>query len=412
MQLKAWPFPLLALVLGLAGVLVGAGVSLLIPNTYRSQATLRMKNEQSIPSANEEIQRIVPAVMSRGSLARIINGVGLYRDEQRTQPLEEVIDEMRRAVRILLVSGPARADNVAFNIQFDYPDRVKARQTVAALVSKFQEVASNSAAQAGPHAEIIRIIDTASLPLDPVSPTKTVIVTGGFLMGLLIAFLLRIGFRGGWIRRRFAVAAFAMGLAGVICAMFAQAVNLEMSRIYGGPTILWTNHFRSTASLMLPGAKSADVDAIKSEALSRTSLAQIVNDPRLRLYSSEQATTPLEDVLQSMKKDISITGWTQQDGAFLSISFEYPDRFRAQRTLTALLAKLDEIASQRLSPPEITRPAPVIEILDQPSTPIHPAKPNRYLIASTGGICGVFLAAIVSLLRRRWKPEPRIAVNS
>jgi len=411
MQLKAWPFPLLALVLGLAGLLLGTGVAWLVPNTYSSKATLRIEHEPSVASANEEIMRMTTAVMSRVNLARIIQEAGLYRDEQRVKPLEDVIDDMRRAIHIDLVSAPGNKESVAFNIGFEYKDRVKARETVAALIANFQD-ASNSLKQDGPRAEKMWVVDTASLPIDPVSPTKTVTLTGGFLAGLLIAVLFRIVFRGGWIRRRFAVAAFAMGVAGVILSLFARDINRITVTGPDQKPIFWTNHFRSRASFRLSGAKGVDVAAIENEALSRTSLAQIVEDPHLRLYSSEQATTPLEDVVQSMRKSISIDGSTDEDGAFLSITFEYRDRFRAQQTLTAVLKKFEEVARGRLSATLATQPAPVIEILDKASTPIDPVKPNRYLISGMGGICGIFLAGIISLVRRRWKPEQAMPVNS
>lgn len=411
MQLKAWPFPLLALVLGLAGLVLGTGVAWLIPNLYTSQATLRIEKEPSVASADEEIMRMTMAVMSRSSLARVINQDGLYRDEQRVKPLEDVIDEMRRRIHVEPVRTPGQKENVAFSVRFDYGDRVKARQTAAALIARFQEEASNPGTLTGPRAGKMTVVDFPSLPISPVSPTNYVIVTGGFLSALLIALLLRTIFRGGWIRRRFVLAGLTMGVAGMILSLVARDINLISVTGPGQKPIFWENHFRSNAIFMLPDATRDDVEAIENEALSRTSLAKILEDPRLHLYSSEQATTPLEDVVQSMRNSISITPQTKP-GAFLSIAFEYRDRFRAQQALTALLGKFEEVANQRLSAPMVTKPTPVIEILDRASTPIDPAKPNRYLIAGTGGICGVFLAGIISLLRRRWKPEQRISVNS
>jgi capsular polysaccharide biosynthesis protein len=401
MQLKAWPFPLMALVLGLAGLLAGTGIAWLIPNTYASQATLQMKNVPSRAVGTEEIQRLQAAVMRRASLARIIRGVGLYQDEQRVTPLEDVIDGMRRAIYVDIAAKPHSQD-VVFNIRFAYKDREKARKTVAALVWMLQEEASNSGTQAGHRAGKMTVLDVASLPIEPVSPTKTIIVAGGFLAGLLIAGLLRTIFYRGWIRRRFAVVAVALGIAGVICALSAEDLRAP----------LWVRHYRSTATFELPTAHGADIDAIKKELLSRTSLAQIVNDPRLRLYSREQPTTPLEDIVESMSKNVSIGSRIYGDGALLSMSFEYPDRFKAQQTTTVLLWKFRELANRRLSAPETTKPAPTIEILGQASTPINPVKPNRYLIAGMGGIGGVFLAGVISLLRRRWKPEQQIPVNS
>ena len=288
---------------------------------------------------------------------------------------------------------------------------MKSRDARGALIARFQEEAANSGAQAGRRAGRLTVVDMANLPIRPVSPANAVIVTGGFLSGLLIAFLLRVVFRKGWLRRRFVVAALAMGVAGMLLSMLVRDINLSLTHA-GQDPIFWTNQFRSDASFMLPGATRADLDAIANEVTSRTSLAQIVQDPRLRLYASEQRTTPLEDVVQSMRNSISISRSIYQNRAFFSISFQYRDRFKAQQTLTALLNKFEEVADQRLPGAAPARPEPVIEILDQPSTPINPVKPNRYLISSTGGICGVFLAGIISLLRRRWKPAEKLSVNS
>jgi hypothetical protein len=194
-----------------------------------------------------------------------------------------------------------------------------------------------------------------------------------------------------------------MGVGGMVLSLLARDINLFLTNS-GQKSIFWTNQFRSDASFMLPGATPTDFDAITSEVMSRTSLAQIVHDPRLRLYASEQRTSPLEDVVQSMRRSVSIGRSIYQDRTFFSITFEYRDRFKAQQTLTALLGKFEEVADQRLSGAAPTRPVPAIEILDKASTPIDPVKPNRYLISGMGGVCGVFLAGIISLLRRRWSP--------
>ena len=47
----------------------------------------------------------------------------------------------------------------------------------------------------------------------------------------------------------------------------------------------------------------------------------------------------------------------------------------------------------------------VLDVLDNADIPVSPVKPNRYLIALTGSVFGIFLAAVISLIRRRWKPE-------
>ncbi len=412
MQLKAWPFPLLALMLGLAGLLLGTGIAWLIPSTYTSQAALRIGNEPSVAAADEEISRMLTAVMSRVSLSRIIQQQVLYRDEMRVKPLEDIIVEMRRATHVEIVRSLSQNANIAFTIGFDDRDRVKARETVSALIARFQEEASNPGTQTEPRAAKMTVVDFPSLSVHPVSPSTRVIVAGGFLSGLLIAFLLRIVFRGGWIRRRFVAAALAMGAAGMVLSLVAREINLVSVTGPNQKSVFWNERFRSEASFVLPGATTADLNAIINEVTGRTSLAQIMQDPHLRLYASEQTTTPLEDVVESMRKSISMSLSIYQNRAFYSIAFEYRDRFRAQQALTVLLKKFEQVADQRLSGTAPAKPVPAIEILDRASAPIDPVKPNRYLIAGMGGVCGVFLAGIISLLRRRWKPATQMPASS
>jgi len=411
MQLKAWPFPLLALVLGVAGLLAGAGISWLIPNTYVSEATLLMEGSPSAASAIHEMMPLDVAAVSRASLSRIIQEVGLYRDEQRVTPLEDVIDEMRRAIHIDYSTARQRPEAVAFNVSFACKDPGKAQETVMALIARLQEEATKSATRADAGPEKATVVDIANLPVRPVSPTHTFVIVVGFLGGLVLAAMLRLIFRRGWIRRRFATFAVAMGIAGLLFAAGADAVNLASSRA-GQRSIFWENHYRSTATFVLPTIQLADMYAIKQQVLSRTSLAGILQDPRFRLYSKQQATTPLEDIVQLMKSNISVITQGYRDGTFVSLSFEYPDRFKVQQTVTVLINRFREIANRGITAHVDSAPAPKIEILDQPSTPVSPVKPNRYLISGMGGFCGMFLAGIISLLRRRWKPEPQIPVNS
>jgi hypothetical protein len=95
MQLKAWPFPLLAIVLGLAGLLVGLGISFLVPARYASEAVLRI-DAGHLTTDRLNMLRAQQEVESRANLSRIITAEGLYRSDLRVEPLEDVILAMRR----------------------------------------------------------------------------------------------------------------------------------------------------------------------------------------------------------------------------------------------------------------------------------------------------------------------------
>jgi uncharacterized protein involved in exopolysaccharide biosynthesis len=94
-------------------------------------------------SLNERIQQMETQILSRTELSSIINDprLQLYKDELKTKPLEDVIDEMKRAIGIQFVALPGALGRraTAFDISFSYNDRYKAQQTVSALMNKFDE---------------------------------------------------------------------------------------------------------------------------------------------------------------------------------------------------------------------------------------------------------------------------------
>src|SRR5258708_2089244 len=72
---------------------------------------------------------------------------------------------------------------------------------------------------------------------------------------------------------------------------------------------------------------------MQQEILSRSSLSELIQRPSLDLYRKERARYPMEDIIQDMRnKSIHIqTIATNGSGASaFSISFSYPDRFKAQ----------------------------------------------------------------------------------
>lgn len=137
-----------------AGIVVATVIAFLMPNTYVSQASLRITPAQISENilANVITQQMVDRInqmeqdiLSRTSLSELIQrpGLDLYRKERDRKPLDDVIDQMRsRDVKIQIISVPGASGNrpaPAFSISFAYPDRYKAKATVDALVTRFME---------------------------------------------------------------------------------------------------------------------------------------------------------------------------------------------------------------------------------------------------------------------------------
>lgn len=139
------------------GLVISICVAFVLPNEYQSRATMQIQpahiSENMVQSTlanslNERIQQMETTILSRTELSSIINDprLLLYKEEQKTRPLEDVIEEMRRNIHIDFVALPGALGKhaSAFDIRFNYKDRFKAQQTVTALISKFEEQNQNT----------------------------------------------------------------------------------------------------------------------------------------------------------------------------------------------------------------------------------------------------------------------------
>jgi succinoglycan biosynthesis transport protein ExoP len=130
---------------------------------------------------------------------------------------------------------------------------------------------------------------------------------------------------------------------------------------------LWKDTFMSVAIMritpqqvsekLVPAEFSTQMtqrlNAMEQEILSRTTLEGLIKSPALNLYQRDQTERPMEDIVQDMRnRDIHIqpiqmmqaTG--APDGRALStafsISFTYPDRYKAQAVVRELVTRFTE----------------------------------------------------------------------
>jgi uncharacterized protein involved in exopolysaccharide biosynthesis len=77
--------------------------------------------------------------------------LNLYPKERQRKPMEDVIEQMRKAIKITLLEAgaaqPGQKFASAFEISFSYADRYKAQAVVRELVSKFTEETNNQLRQ-------------------------------------------------------------------------------------------------------------------------------------------------------------------------------------------------------------------------------------------------------------------------
>ncbi len=129
---------------------------------------------------------------------------------------------------------------------------------------------------------------------------------------------------------------------------------------------LWPDTFVSKATLRITPQRVSErlvpaefttqvtqrLTAMEQEILSRTTLEGIITDPSLDLYKRQRGQRPMEDIVSDMRlhdieiKFVQTPGSMSTDGHMVatafSISFSYPDKFKAQQVVRMLVSKFTE----------------------------------------------------------------------
>jgi uncharacterized protein involved in exopolysaccharide biosynthesis len=149
MQFSRLTFTKRAVLLSLTGLLLGFAASFLIAPRYISSTELMLTQAGVGPAQHANLSgqflRMESEILSRSHLSRIIQDprLDLYKSERQVEPLEDVIENMRRKnIRIQPVTYPGISgdDTLVFMIEFGYTDAHIAQAVVQTLVTNFQEI--------------------------------------------------------------------------------------------------------------------------------------------------------------------------------------------------------------------------------------------------------------------------------
>lgn len=132
------------------GLVVSTVIAYWIDDTYVSHALIRLVpqqiNESLVETATSQqladhINAMAESIESRNTLTNLINTYGLYKRELKSEPLEDVINQMRTTdIKIQPTSGVANVTGKnlpAMQVSFSYRDRYLAQKVCADLVSRF-----------------------------------------------------------------------------------------------------------------------------------------------------------------------------------------------------------------------------------------------------------------------------------
>ena len=123
---------------------------------------------------------------------------------------------------------------------------------------------------------------------------------------------------------------------------------------------LWPDTYVSTAVMRITPQQISDrlvptvvnmqmqqrLQQMQQEILSRGSLVELIQRPALNLYPRERQRYPMEDIVQDMRNKAIRLNTVELPGgrgaSAFTISFSYPDRFKAQAVVRELVTKFTE----------------------------------------------------------------------
>ena len=142
-----------AIVIALSVMVIGFVITFLLPNTYRSTATILIEQPEVPPGlvpttvttfAAQQLNYITQRVMTRSNIAGIIEKFDLYPDKREYMPTLMLVEDVQDAMHIDLVDvqasdsqGRPVTQTIAFSLGFDDPDPEMAQKVTNELVSLY-----------------------------------------------------------------------------------------------------------------------------------------------------------------------------------------------------------------------------------------------------------------------------------
>ncbi len=134
-----------------AGLVVSTVVAYMMEDTYVSTALIRVDPQQISPEliasttsqdAADRISSMAQTILSRSTLTDLVTTYGLYKKELKSEPMEDVIDKMHRAVIISQAGGSAMGSKIlpVMQVGFAYSDKYTAQRVCTDLVSRFMSL--------------------------------------------------------------------------------------------------------------------------------------------------------------------------------------------------------------------------------------------------------------------------------
>jgi len=173
MRIREWQrAPTIALFAMMGGLLALAG-SYAIPSKYASTGLVSMQHQEGV-AASQAVNQLAQRSLSRASLTKVIDELGLYQELRLRLPMEDVIEQMRRAIRISSADPAAKSFHVSY-----VSSNQREADAVAQALMRLLVNASNA-----PDSQSRLVAVELRSDTMPIFPNRWTMATLGLLAGL------------------------------------------------------------------------------------------------------------------------------------------------------------------------------------------------------------------------------------
>jgi polysaccharide biosynthesis transport protein len=149
-----------------AGLVISVVIAFALPDVYVSTATIRVTPQQIsievIPNITSQdvadrINSMALVIYSRATLASLINQYGLYKKNLKDEPMQDVIEKMKRDVIIQPTGGTTTASNrflPTMLVGFKYSDKYTAQRVCQDIVSRLMSLSSQEGVESQQEAHV------------------------------------------------------------------------------------------------------------------------------------------------------------------------------------------------------------------------------------------------------------------
>ena len=361
--------------LAVSGALAGWAISFSVRPVYVSSAVLSV-DTRGVDGAEDTVTSGWHQLLSRRSLRDFIQlpSLNLYAEEREHFPLEDMIEKMRKDVRL-----DFRKD-CAITVSFRYIDPKKAASALQALVNKMSGMPE--------FGWRIHQIAAPTSSDSPESPDRLLFALCGLGIGLVVAAVTcSILWRPVWSWK-----IIVCGLAG---AAALWIIGVMIPGRYMSRAVIRVRVPAERLATVSPERARAEMMAwernVEDDVLSNARLEEIALRSSVRLYSRESIWDDPETRLLELRNKIGIEHPASQacgpeKAITVTISFRGTDAVKAQQVVNAMTGEFLWAAKHR------GRARFVVEVLDTANLPDESNAPRGMMFAVIGLIGGILIS--------------------